>query len=351
MIEEGDRTRARTCTCIYNIIRSRQRWWVPTRNSRLPRQILFCSPFHRYRRAAIVTRFEPKTELARHPAQQPCLIHSTWTPQELRNGASDLPKSRERRGGKLLQQAGHSRGCQACCSGDESQSPSHPRPVPLILFQDLEAEVKREATVTVEPDPTPIPPSEYVNSGRGGAGNFFSRKDEIFAAGNAVSSDDKASLLTKKTLPEVRYSGRGGAGNYNTAENERKRVEAEKVAEEARSQEYEMTVRDVELGLKPPEKAHLVTERLSGLSRIWKAFGKMREPCPKICKERFNFSSSLAFCPSPSLSLHMSTLVLKPNYDTSTSSQKKKFLFYDERKNSTCGTCLSSTAGGYPLWL
>lgn len=122
--------------------------------------------------------------------------------------------------------------------------------------------------MTVGPDPTPIPPSEYVNSGRGGAGNFFSRKDEIFAAGNAVSSDDKASLLTRNTLPEVRYSGRGGAGNYNTAENDRKRVEAEKVAEEARSQEYEMTVRDVELGLKPPEKAHLVTERLSGLPRI-----------------------------------------------------------------------------------
>lgn len=148
------------------------------------------------------------------------------------------------------------------------RAPSHPCPVPLILFQDLEAEVKREATVTVGPDPTPIPPSEYVNSGRGGAGNFFSRKDEIFAAGSSVSSDDKTSTLTKNTLPEVRYSGRGGFGNYNTAENERKRIEAEKVAEESQSQEYEMTVRDVELGLKPPEKAHLVTERLSGLSRI-----------------------------------------------------------------------------------
>lgn len=128
--------------------------------------------------------------------------------------------------------------------------------------------MKREATVTAGSDPTPIPPSEYVNSGRGGAGNFFSRKDEIFAAGNAVLSDDRISALRKNTLPEVRYSGRGGAGNYNTAENERKRVEAEKVAEEARSQEYEMTVRDVELGLKPPEKAHLVTDRLFGPSRI-----------------------------------------------------------------------------------
>lgn len=122
--------------------------------------------------------------------------------------------------------------------------------------------------MTAGPDPTPIPPSEYVNSGRGGAGNFFSRKDENFAAGNAVSSDDKTPALRKNTLPEVRYSGRGGAGNYNTAENERKRAEAEKVVEEARSQEYEMTVRDVELGLKPPEKAHLVTDRLSGPSRI-----------------------------------------------------------------------------------
>lgn len=122
--------------------------------------------------------------------------------------------------------------------------------------------------MTAGPEPTPIPPSEYVNSGRGGAGNFFSRKDEIFAAGNAVSSDDGTPALRKNTVPQVRYSGRGGAGNYNTAENERKRVEAEKVAEEARSQEYEMTVRDVELGLKPPEKAHLVTDGLSGPSRI-----------------------------------------------------------------------------------
>lgn len=122
--------------------------------------------------------------------------------------------------------------------------------------------------MTVGPDPTPIPPSEYVNSGRGGAGNFFSRKEGISAAGNPVSSDDKTPALTKNTPPEVRYSGRGGAGNYNTAENERKRVEAEKVAEEARSQEYEMTVRDVELGLKAPEKAHLVTDRLPGPSRI-----------------------------------------------------------------------------------
>lgn len=52
----------------------------------------------------------------------------------------------------------------------------------------------------------------------------------------------------------------------------------------------------------------------------------MREPCPKICKQRFNFPSSLTFCPSPSLSLHMSTLVLKNSYDTSMSSQKKKIV-------------------------
>lgn len=128
--------------------------------------------------------------------------------------------------------------------------------------------MKRDATAVAGPDPTPIPPSEYVNSGRGGAGNFFSRKDEIFAAGNAIPSDDRKPALRTNTVSEVRYSGRGGAGNYNTAENERKKLEAEKQAEEARSQEYEMTVRDVELGLKPPEKAHLVTDRLSGPSRI-----------------------------------------------------------------------------------
>ncbi len=70
-------------------------------------------------------------------------------------------------------------------------------------------------------------------------------------------------LKARIAAAEVRYSGRGGAGNYNTsAETEGARaLEAETQAKEARSKAFEQLVRDVEMGLKPPERAHLMSER------------------------------------------------------------------------------------------
>lgn len=57
------------------------------------------------------------------------------------------------------------------------------------------------------------------------------------------------------------YSGRGGAGNNRQAET--KRAEAEALAKRDREQAHEELVRRVEMGLKVPERAHLVGERVS----------------------------------------------------------------------------------------
>lgn len=100
--------------------------------------------------------------------------------------------------------------------------------------------------------------SEYAYSGRGGAGNF--RKDGH--PGVSTDSSLRPIALREKTVPEIGYSGRGGAGNFRAGEIEKKRVEAEIRAKEARDRAHEEAVRDVEMGLKPPERAHLVSERL-----------------------------------------------------------------------------------------
>lgn len=63
-------------------------------------------------------------------------------------------------------------------------------------------------------------------------------------------------------MSEIGYSGRGGAGNLRNGDIEKKRVETAIRAKEARDRAHEEVVRDVEIGLKPPERAHLVGERL-----------------------------------------------------------------------------------------
>lgn len=58
------------------------------------------------------------------------------------------------------------------------------------------------------------------------------------------------------------YSGRGGIGNVRTAEVERLREEAQAKAKEARERAHDEVVRDVGMGLKMPERAHLGVEKL-----------------------------------------------------------------------------------------
>lgn len=61
---------------------------------------------------------------------------------------------------------------------------------------------------------------------------------------------------------KVGYSGRGGIGNVRTAEVEKLREETEAKAREARERAHEEVVRDVGMGLKMPERAHLGVEKL-----------------------------------------------------------------------------------------
>lgn len=63
-------------------------------------------------------------------------------------------------------------------------------------------------------------------------------------------------------MPELGYSGRGGAGNSRNGEIEKMLLDAETQAKEAQNRAHEEAVKDVEMELKPPERAHLVSERI-----------------------------------------------------------------------------------------
>lgn len=66
-----------------------------------------------------------------------------------------------------------------------------------------------------------------------------------------------------REMPEVGYSGRGGAGNLRGKEEmERRRMEGERRAKEAREKAHEEVVKDVEMGLQMPERAHLGSEKI-----------------------------------------------------------------------------------------
>ena len=82
----------------------------------------------------------------------------------------------------------------------------------------------------------------------------------MLAAGTNANIDVTPSLQENKP-PELGHYGRGGAGNYRTPEVEKKRKE-EKKALEAQEKAHQKVVKDVEVGLKQPEKAHLGREGL-----------------------------------------------------------------------------------------
>ena len=92
-------------------------------------------------------------------------------------------------------------------------------------------------------------------SGRGGAGNVTTR--EVLAAGTTANVDVTPSLRESKP-PKLGHYGRGGAGNYKYPEPER--IEGVKATLEAQEKAHQQVVRDVEMGLKEPEKAHLGKE-------------------------------------------------------------------------------------------
>ncbi|MCJ1244203.1 hypothetical protein MMC30_001401 [Trapelia coarctata] len=121
------------------------------------------------------------------------------------------------------------------------------------LAGDLEAQ---KPSKPVEPAVSDRAPAENAYSGRGGAGNWYSPK-EIQATGPTPS---EPSSVAKPIAPaKPAFQGRGGAGNYNDDEAEKK-LQEQKAAEEAKKWEQE-AIEMVDMGLRPPEKAYLATER------------------------------------------------------------------------------------------
>lgn len=125
------------------------------------------------------------------------------------------------------------------------------------FFQlDLEAQSKTVSAPIASSETTQ---SDYTISGRGGAGNFWRKEDNV--GGNPSSSDAPLSIKPS-TITNIGYSGRGGIGNVRTGEVEKLREQREAKAAEARQRAHDEVVRDVEIGLKMPERAHLGAEKL-----------------------------------------------------------------------------------------
>lgn len=106
---------------------------------------------------------------------------------------------------------------------------------------------EREAEATT-------PATEFVHSGRGGAGNYSNASD----VAERKRSVDMTPMTRERTVPEGGFYGRGGAGNLRGG----LEGEAKKGAEASQKQKqaYEKAVEDVEQGLRAPEKAHLANE-------------------------------------------------------------------------------------------
>lgn len=65
----------------------------------------------------------------------------------------------------------------------------------------------------------------------------------------------------ERTVPEGGFYGRGGAGNLRDTDG-KSHEEAGRKSNQAQQEQYEMTVRDVEQGLRAPEKAHLANQSM-----------------------------------------------------------------------------------------
>ena len=119
----------------------------------------------------------------------------------------------------------------------------------LKYLQDLEAP---PTATNVTPEDIEKARATYAHSGRGGAGNYTNATQ--LAAATAATSGVTDSLQESKA-PDIGHYGRGGAGNYHDGDTEIK--EAERRKSEFQNAEHQKVVKDVELGLKQPEKAHL----------------------------------------------------------------------------------------------
>lgn len=124
----------------------------------------------------------------------------------------------------------------------------------LIRPQDVESQ--RKASIVSTKDIEKARP-EYAPTGRGGAGNWASANK--LATATAKNANITPSLQESKP-PDVGHSGRGGVGNYRNGEVGKQEDEVRET--ELQEMKHQQVVKDVEMGLKEPEKAHLVKERL-----------------------------------------------------------------------------------------
>jgi len=115
------------------------------------------------------------------------------------------------------------------------------------ISKDLEAQ-SSAATPNSAIDRSQQP--EYAHVGRGGAGNWHKPADVP-----PEESPKAAISSTNPTASNPSYSGRGGAGNYKPTAD--KPTEEQQAAEKQRLAKEEELIRDVEHGIRPPEKAHL----------------------------------------------------------------------------------------------
>ncbi|MCJ1399491.1 hypothetical protein MMC11_002693 [Xylographa trunciseda] len=130
-------------------------------------------------------------------------------------------------------------------------------------LKDVEAQ---ESSGPISAGSIDRPPPKYALSGRGGFGNLFPT-EEVPPIGSTTSASTSGSSPSKIVPGSARpiYSGRGGAGNYennsriNEADETAKRVA---ITRELRKRVEDVT-KEVEMGLKAPEQAHLVPERSS----------------------------------------------------------------------------------------
>lgn len=125
----------------------------------------------------------------------------------------------------------------------------------LTTFQDLEAQGIGSNGVTAE-DVQKVRP-EYTHSGRGGAGNYQSASELTRAT---KENSDVNPALQERKPSVVGYSGRGGVGNYQSGDVER--TLEERRASEFQEKVHTQVVKDVEMALKEPEKAHLASEKM-----------------------------------------------------------------------------------------
>ena len=117
----------------------------------------------------------------------------------------------------------------------------------FFFFQDLE---NQPGAATERVQDSESQGRKASTSGRGGAGNFTTR--DVLAAGTTANVDVTPALQENKP-PELGHYGRGGAGNHRIPELDKR----EKDRLEAQEKAHRKVVRDVEIGLKEPEKVHL----------------------------------------------------------------------------------------------